>query len=206
MTALTRRKALATIGAASLGFGGCLARESHSGNLGQVDGAWPMDGSDPGHTRQVSDGPPDPRGVRATELADVRAAGSPSVADGRLYVPVDRRRDRGASSSRSIPMELVAGRSTSPVTAWSRWQWMTATCTRLRGTPSMRSIGTGRRDGPTSSPAGGLPTLQWLATWCSFGRRVASRRFPERTEPKRGDAPRTVRTSRRHARGYPPRG
>ena len=89
MVSLTRRQALTTIGTASVGLAGCLSGTSLDGSLGHVGEAWPMDGSDPGHARRVDDGPADPREVWATELADARVAGTASVADDRLYVPVD---------------------------------------------------------------------------------------------------------------------
>ncbi|WP_239685597.1 PQQ-binding-like beta-propeller repeat protein [Halolamina pelagica] len=48
-----------------------------------------MDGRDAGHTRRVDDGPTEPATAWRTEFDDVRGVGTPSLADGELYVPAD---------------------------------------------------------------------------------------------------------------------
>lgn len=48
-----------------------------------------MVGRDPGHARRADDGPTAPEAVWTTDLERVRAAGTPAVSGGRLYVPVD---------------------------------------------------------------------------------------------------------------------
>lgn len=94
MPSLTRRQALAAIGSTSVTLAGCPSQGSLSGDLGQVDGTWPMSGRDSGHTRRADDGPTDPQTVWTTELDQVRAVGAPSLAGGDLYVPVDALSDR----------------------------------------------------------------------------------------------------------------
>lgn len=89
MPSATRRQFLAVAGSATLGLAGCLSTDRPSGAFDQIDGAWPMVGRNSGHTRQVDDGPTDPEPVWTTGLAEARAVSSPSLADERLYVPVD---------------------------------------------------------------------------------------------------------------------
>ncbi len=88
MPSTTRRDLLAALGA-GVALSGCLSVGSPSNELGAVDGNWPMDGRDAGHTRRVDAGPSEPETVWRTEFDDVRAVGTPSLFDGDLYVPVD---------------------------------------------------------------------------------------------------------------------
>ncbi|ELY94157.1 WD40-like repeat protein [Natrialba hulunbeirensis JCM 10989] len=94
MPSCTRRRALTLLGAASAGLAGCLSRGAPSGDLGPVDGEWPVDGSESGRTRSVSETPAEPAAVWTTELEDVRATRTPSIADERIYVPADAVSDR----------------------------------------------------------------------------------------------------------------
>jgi outer membrane protein assembly factor BamB len=113
MPSLTRRQVLATAGSASVALAGCLL-DSPSGDLGRVEGAWPMIGRDPGHARRAEDGPTDPRTVWTTELDQVRSAGPPSVQDGRLYVPADAVSDRARHRYRIHALSASTGEE--------RWQ------------------------------------------------------------------------------------
>lgn len=89
MPSRTRRQFLAAVGSASVALAGCLSQSPHSGDLGSVEGTWPMVGRNPGHTRQIDTGPSDPGTVWKTELPQARATGTPAVVDDGLYVPVD---------------------------------------------------------------------------------------------------------------------
>ena len=88
MPSMTRRGLLAALGA-GVTLSGCLSRPSTDGDLGSVDGKWPMDGQGPGHTRAVERGPTDPEQVWRTEFDDVRRVWSASLFDGQLYVYAD---------------------------------------------------------------------------------------------------------------------
>lgn len=68
-----------------------------------------MAGRDAGHTRRVAAGPADPRTVWTAELDRVRAAGTPSVVDGRLYVPVDAVSDRARHRHRIHALAASTG-------------------------------------------------------------------------------------------------
>lgn len=114
MSSHTRRRALALLGTASVGLAGCLSRGDRAGGLGQVEGEWPVVGRESGQTRSVGEGPIDPETVWTTELDDARAAGTPSIADGRVYVPVDAVADRARRRYRLHA--LAAG------TGEERWQ------------------------------------------------------------------------------------
>lgn len=109
MPSLTRRRALSLLGTASVGLSGCLARNLPSGDLGRVDGTWPVDGGNPGRTRSIDEGPTDPERVWAVELDGVRSTGTPSVADGRVYVPVDAVSDRARQRYRLYALEAATG-------------------------------------------------------------------------------------------------
>lgn len=89
MPSTTRRQVLAAVGAGAAGLAGCLSPSTPSNDLGAVDGDWRMVGRDGGHTRRVDAGPAEPGLAWETALDGGRAAGTPSLADGRLYVPVD---------------------------------------------------------------------------------------------------------------------
>lgn len=89
MPSTTRRRCLATIGSAGVGLAGCLSRETLSGDLGHVEGTWPMVGREPGHTRRIDGAPTDPATVWSAELDRTPAAMTPALAAGDLYVPVD---------------------------------------------------------------------------------------------------------------------
>ncbi|WP_265111611.1 PQQ-binding-like beta-propeller repeat protein [Halosolutus halophilus] len=109
MPSLTRRQVLATIGSASGTLAGCLSSGSPSGDLGNVGGDWPMDGSNPGHTRRVDEGPAEPTAVWETDLDGARGAGTPSVVDGHLYVPVDAVSDEARHRHRLHSLSATTG-------------------------------------------------------------------------------------------------
>ncbi|MFQ3294727.1 MAG: outer membrane protein assembly factor BamB [Natrialbaceae archaeon] len=72
------------------GLAGCIFGGPPSGDLGEITGDWSMTGKDLGHTRCVEAVPTDPDTVWVTDLDDaVRAAATPALAAGRLYVPAD---------------------------------------------------------------------------------------------------------------------
>jgi len=82
----------ATGGSISLtaGLAGCVFGGTLSGDLGEITGDWPMTGRDLGHTRYVEVAPKNPDTVWVADLDDgVRAASTPALADGQLYVPAD---------------------------------------------------------------------------------------------------------------------
>ncbi len=84
----TRRTLLATLGTAALG--GCLSISTYdSGNLGSIEGEWPVVGQDAGHRRRVDAGPAEPELAWVTTLPEARSAGSPSIAGDRLYAAAD---------------------------------------------------------------------------------------------------------------------
>ncbi|WP_353634745.1 PQQ-binding-like beta-propeller repeat protein [Halobacterium sp. NMX12-1] len=89
MPSRTRRQVLATIGTASAALAGCLTQSQPSGDLGDVEGTWPMAGQNASHTRQVNAIPTNPDSVWKIELDTARSTGTPALAGGRLYVPVD---------------------------------------------------------------------------------------------------------------------
>ncbi|MDJ1432558.1 PQQ-binding-like beta-propeller repeat protein [Halostagnicola sp. A-GB9-2] len=109
MPSLTRRQALAALGAISAGLAGCASQANPSGDLGVVDGEWPMVGREPGQTRWSPEGPIEPETVWTTELEDARAAGTPSVADSRIYVPVDAVSDRDPHRHHLYALEAGSG-------------------------------------------------------------------------------------------------
>lgn len=92
MPSYTRRQAVAGIAAA--GIAGCLSRPTGSDSLDKLHGEWPVAGGTATQSRAVSGGPDNPEEVWTTELSDVRAAGTPAVVDGQVYVPVDAVSDR----------------------------------------------------------------------------------------------------------------
>ncbi|WP_440992251.1 outer membrane protein assembly factor BamB family protein [Haloarchaeobius baliensis] len=115
MPSPSRRRFLATLGAASVALSGCLSDESPpSGDLGSVDGSWSMDGRDAGHTRRVDDGPTDPETVWLTALDGARATGTPAVVRGDLYVPADAVSDRSRYRHRIHALSTATGEE--------RWQ------------------------------------------------------------------------------------
>lgn len=103
-------------GGAYLGgsLAGCLSLRASSGDLDQVDGSWEMVGGNPGHTSRVEAGPADPIPAWATDVTGARAAGTPALADGRLYVPVDAVSDQARHRHRLHVMEAATGEQ--------RWQ------------------------------------------------------------------------------------
>lgn len=87
MSSYTRRQMLA--GIAATGIAGCLSRPTGTDSLDELAGSWPVAGGNVGQSRAVSEVPSDPETVWATDLPDVRAAGTPAIVDGQVYVPVD---------------------------------------------------------------------------------------------------------------------
>ena len=128
MPAHTRRQVLATVGSAPIALAGCLSQSSPSGDLGDVTGTWPMVGRNPGHTRQTTAGPTDPETVWITELDQGRATGTPAVADGRLYVPVDALSDTARHRYRIHALAAATGEE----------QWQVALRSEPNGPPAVR--------------------------------------------------------------------
>jgi len=89
MPSLTRRHVLAAAGTTGVALAGCLSCSAPSGDLGSVEGSWPMVGGNAAQTRQSPDGPTDPDSVWTASPDDARGAGAPAVDGGRLFVPVD---------------------------------------------------------------------------------------------------------------------
>jgi outer membrane protein assembly factor BamB len=86
----SRRALLTGIGAGlATALAGCLSQSQPSGDLGDVADAWPMAGQNASHMRQVDAGPTDPDPVWEVELDAARSTGTPVLAGGRLYAPVD---------------------------------------------------------------------------------------------------------------------
>lgn len=108
MPSYTRRRALALLGATG-GLAGCLSIDSSNGGLGQVDGRWPMVGQTGEQTRRVATGPADPEPVWTVDLDGARAAGTPSIAGGRVYVPVDAVSDRSHYRHRLYALDAGTG-------------------------------------------------------------------------------------------------
>jgi outer membrane protein assembly factor BamB len=93
---------------------GCVFGGPPSGDLGRIEDEWPMVGRDPGHTRRADDGPIDPDAVWVTDLEDARAVGTPALAAGQLFVPVDALSDRAHHRYRLHALEAATGEE--------RWQ------------------------------------------------------------------------------------
>lgn len=114
MPSRSRRQVLAALGSASVALAGCLSQSPPSGELGTVEGTWPMVGRNPGHTRAGAATPTDPQTVWITELDQARATGTPAVLDGRLYVPVDAISDTARHRYRIHALTAATGEE--------RWQ------------------------------------------------------------------------------------
>lgn len=133
----TRRRFIAAT-AASAGLAGCLSEYRAAGELGSVDGRWPMDGRDAGHTRRADDGPADPETVWEQEFDDVRSAGTPALAGGRLYVPADAVTDQSRSRHRLYALSAATGET----------RWQVPLRIELNGTPAVsgdRIVVSGKR-------------------------------------------------------------
>jgi outer membrane protein assembly factor BamB len=92
------------------GLAGCVFGEPPSGDLGEITGDWPMTGKDLGHTRCVEAGPTEPDTVWVTDLDDaVRAAATPALAAGRLYVPADAVSERARYRHRLYALTAATG-------------------------------------------------------------------------------------------------
>ena len=111
MPSPSRRRFLATLGAASIGLSGCLSggTSTPSGDLGSVDGSGSMVGQNGGHTRRVDDGPTDPETVWLSQLDGARATGTPAVVDDRLYVTADAVSDRSQFRHRVHALSAATG-------------------------------------------------------------------------------------------------
>lgn len=139
----TRREVVAALGAGTA-LSGCLTAESPDGDLGTVGGEWAMDGRDAGHTRRVDGQPSDPEQVWRRELDGVRATGTPSLADGRLYVPADAASDDSRYRHRLHSLDAATGET----------RWQAPLRVDLNGAPAVspdritvtgtRSVETGR--------------------------------------------------------------
>jgi outer membrane protein assembly factor BamB len=73
-----------------------------------------MAGRDAGHSRRVGSGPSEPTTTWATDLEGARAASTPSLADGRLFVPADAVTDRARYRRRIHALDAATGEE--------RWQ------------------------------------------------------------------------------------
>ncbi|WP_435115176.1 PQQ-binding-like beta-propeller repeat protein [Halolamina sp. C58] len=132
------RRAFLAASAATVGLAGCLSGELPNGELGSVDGEWRMDGHDAGHTRRVDNGPSDPATVWGRELDGVRAAGTPALADGRLYVPADAVSPESRSFHRLYALDASTGET----------RWWAPSRIDLNGAPGVvgeRVVVTGKR-------------------------------------------------------------
>lgn len=109
MPSISRRDTLALVGSTAIGLAGCLSGGSSSGDLGSIEGDWPVVGRDVGHRRWVRDGPSDPSQVWSTELGDARGAGTPAIANERAYVPVDAVSDRARQQYRLHALDATTG-------------------------------------------------------------------------------------------------
>lgn len=109
MPSITRRRTLALLGAGSISLAGCLSYDNTDGDFGEIAGEWPVDGREPGRTRSVSEGPGDPTTVWTIDVDDARATSTPSIADGRIYVPVDAVTDRARHRFRLYALEARTG-------------------------------------------------------------------------------------------------
>ncbi len=109
MPSITRRRTVSLLGASSIGLAGCLSRDSATGSFKAVTGEWPVNGRGSGRTRSVNEGPTDPTTVWTIEFDDARATSTPSIADGRIYVPVDAVTDRSRHRFRLYALEARTG-------------------------------------------------------------------------------------------------
>ena len=73
-----------------------------------------LEGADAGRSRRRRDGPDNPEAVWTTKLTDARTAGTPSITDGTVYVPVDAVSDRAHYDYRLHALEASTGEE--------RWQ------------------------------------------------------------------------------------
>lgn len=108
MPSTTRRQFLAAT-AVSAGLAGCLGNRRPAGELESVDGRWPMDGRDAGHTRYTDDAPTDPDRVWVRELDGVRSTGTPALAGDQLYVPADAVTDESRFRHRLYALAATTG-------------------------------------------------------------------------------------------------
>lgn len=108
MPSTTRRRVLATV-AAGIGLAGCLSGDSRPGDVGPVEGEWPVYGGDPGHGRVADGGPADPDRVWTAGPDGARSVGTPSVADGRVYAPADSVSDRARNDYRLHALSASTG-------------------------------------------------------------------------------------------------
>ncbi|MFD1644101.1 PQQ-like beta-propeller repeat protein [Haloarchaeobius litoreus] len=130
MPSSSRRRFLASLGAASAALSGCLSggRSPPSGDLGRVDGSWSMVGRGPGHSRRVADGPTDPETVWLSDIEGARATGTPAVVDERLYLPVDAVSDHSRYRHRLHTLSVATGEE----------QWQVPLRSNLNGPPAVR--------------------------------------------------------------------
>ena len=100
---------MAALGA-SVTLPGCLSLPSVNENeLGPILGDWSMDGGGPGHARYAETGPVDPETVWEREFDSVRAVGTPSLGNDRLYAPADAVTEQSRSRYRLYALETGAG-------------------------------------------------------------------------------------------------
>ncbi len=93
MPSTTRRGLIATLGIAA--FEGCLnVSLGDRGDLGPIEGEWPLVGQDPGHRRRAISAPHEPQHVWRHAIPQARGTSPPVLADGRLYASVDAVTDR----------------------------------------------------------------------------------------------------------------
>lgn len=137
MPSTTRRQLLAASVASSL-LAGCLTGSRPDGSLESVDGRWPMDGRDSGHSRRAGDAPSDPDPVWQRSLDGVRAVGPPALTGGRLYVPADAVTGESRSRYRLYALGANAGET----------QWQVPLRVEPNGSPAVapdRIIVSGKR-------------------------------------------------------------
>lgn len=133
----TRRQFLAAT-AVSVGLAGCLSAQQPAGELQNVDGRWPMDGRDAGHTRRADGAPTDPETVWTRDFGGVRSTGAPAVSGGRLYVPADAVTDESRSRHRLYALSAATGET----------RWHVPLRVDLNGSPAVsgdRIVVSGRR-------------------------------------------------------------
>ncbi|MFC7115302.1 PQQ-binding-like beta-propeller repeat protein [Natronoarchaeum sp. GCM10025703] len=109
MPSHSRRQLLTLLGAATVGLAGCQSSGRPSGEFDAVDGDWPTEGANPRRTRRVASGPTEPETVWTTQLDDARGAGSPSIADSRVYALADAVSDRARHRYRLHALDARTG-------------------------------------------------------------------------------------------------
>jgi outer membrane protein assembly factor BamB len=107
--AVPSRRAFLAAAGVSIGLAGCLSSGLPDNELDSVSGEWRMVGRDAAHTRRVEDGPGDPSTVWGRELDGTRAAGTPALADERLYVPADAVTPESRSFNRLYALDARTG-------------------------------------------------------------------------------------------------